>query len=63
MSNKEKILDLYYYQHLKQNKIAVVVIELDRGADHRRRDDLRRRVLLFLLRLCPEGQSARRCRA
>ena len=47
----------------RRNGIAVVIVELDRGADHRRRDDLRRRVLLFLLRLCPEGQSARRCRA
>ena len=25
MSNKEKILDLYYNQHLKQNKIAEIV--------------------------------------
>lgn len=25
MSNKEKILDLYYNQHLKQNKIAGIV--------------------------------------
>lgn len=25
MSNKEKILDLYYYQHLKQNEIAKLV--------------------------------------
>ena len=25
MSNKEKVLDLYYNQHLKQNKIAEIV--------------------------------------
>ena len=25
MSNKEKILDLYYNQHLKQNEIAKIV--------------------------------------
>ena len=43
--------------------VAVVVIKLDGGADHRCGDDLRCRVLLFLLRLRPERQRARCCSA
>ena len=41
MSNKEKILDLYYNQHLKQNKIAEIVGTITQYVSKVVRDDKR----------------------